>query len=146
MVRPVSARVWTIPPGAPFVDSLAIGLGERYGGTPDALGRLTLLLPTRRACLAMRDAFLRHSDGAALLLPRLVPLGDMDADEIEPGLGAGLPESLAVHQAEPIPTALSGLARTPLLPPPRLPRLGTCVALPLWGSFARPPRVSFRGP
>ena len=107
----MSARVWTIPPGAPFVDSLAIGLGERYGGTPDALGRLTLLLPTRRACLAMRDAFLRHSDGAALLLPRLVPLGDMDADEIEPGLGDGLPESLAVDQDEPIPTAISGLER-----------------------------------
>ncbi|MCH7943818.1 MAG: hypothetical protein IIB67_11385 [Proteobacteria bacterium] len=107
----MSAQVWTIPPGAPFVDSLAIGLGARYGGTPDALARLTLLLPTRRACLAMRDAFLRHSDGAALLLPRLVPLGDMDADEIEPGLGDGLPESLAVDQDEPIPTAISGLER-----------------------------------
>ena len=113
-------RVSTIPPGVPFVDSLAIGLTRRYGGAPDALARLTLLLPTRRACLAMRDAFLRHSGGAALLLPRLMPLGDMDADEIEPGLGEGLPESLAPEslaedEAEPLPAAISGLERQLIL-------------------------------
>ena len=111
MVRVVSPRVSTIPPGAPFVDSLALGLRQRYGAAPDALARLTLLLPTRRACLALRDAFLRHSDGAALLLPRLLPLGDVDADEIEPGGGGELPEGLAADHGEPIPSAISGLER-----------------------------------
>ncbi|MFP6732133.1 MAG: double-strand break repair protein AddB, partial [Alphaproteobacteria bacterium] len=114
MVRAViarSARVSTIPPGVPFVDSLALGLRERFGSTPDALVHLTLLLPTRRACLALRDAFLRHSDGAALLLPRLMPLGDMDAEEIEPGAGESLPESLTAELAEPLPAAISGLER-----------------------------------
>ncbi len=115
MVQTVSPRVSTIPPGTPFVDSLALGLRERYGGAPDSLARLTLLLPTRRACLAMRDAFLRHSDGAALLLPRLMPLGDMDADEIEPGVGEGLPEGLAADEAEPVPAAISGLERQLIL-------------------------------
>lgn len=111
----MSARVSTIPPGAPFVDSLATGLRKRYGGAPDSLARLTLLLPTRRACLAMRDAFLRHSGGAALLLPRLMPLGDMDADEIEPGGGDGLPESLVADRDEPIAPAISGLERQLIL-------------------------------
>ena len=110
-----SPRVSTIPPGAPFVDSLAIGLRARHGGDPDALSRLTLLLPTRRACLAMRDAFLRHSAGAALLLPRLVPLGDVDADDIEPGIGEDLPEALAGDHAEPLPAAISGLERQLIL-------------------------------
>ena len=118
MVRAViarSARVSTISPGAPFVDSLALGLRERFGGAPDALARLTLLLPTRRACLALRDAFLRHSDGAALLLPRLMPLGDMDADDIEPGAGEDLPASLTAELAEPLPAAISGLERQLIL-------------------------------
>ena len=115
MDRHVSPRVSTIPPGIPFVDSLALGLRARFGGAPDSLARLTLLLPTRRACLAMGDAFLRHSDGAALLLPRLMPLGDMDADEIEPELGEGLPEGLAADDNEPIPAAISGLERRLIL-------------------------------
>lgn len=117
----MSIRISTIPPGIPFVDSLALGLMQRYGGAGDTLAGITLLLPTRRACLAMRDAFLRHSEGAALLLPRLMPLGDMDADEIEPGIGEGLPDSLAMgamgamDAESPIAAAISGLERQLIL-------------------------------
>ena len=43
----------------------------------------TVLLPTRRACITLRDAFLRVSGGQALVLPRLLPLGDLDeADQL----------------------------------------------------------------
>ncbi len=73
-------KVSTIPPGAPFVDALAAGVLARHGGDPLALARVTVLVPTRRACLALRDAFLRRSAGAALLLPRIMPLGDIDPD------------------------------------------------------------------
>jgi glycerol kinase len=41
-----------------------------------------VLLPSRRACLALRDTFLELSDGRPLLLPRLQPVGDIDADEL----------------------------------------------------------------
>ena len=69
-----SARpaVATIPPGAPFLDSLVRGLRARFGGDADSLADATLLLPTRRAVLSLRDAFLRQSEGRPLLLPAML--------------------------------------------------------------------------
>ena len=55
---------------------------DRHGGDPLGLGRLTLLLPTRRGIRAVRDAFLRHSGGRAMLLPRMRAIGDVDEDEL----------------------------------------------------------------
>lgn len=76
------AGVFTIPPDASFVDVLAAGVVEEAGNEPQALLDYTILLPTRRACRALRDAFLRVSDGSALLLPAMRPLGDVDEDEL----------------------------------------------------------------
>jgi ATP-dependent helicase/nuclease subunit B len=76
------ARIYTIPPDQPFLAALAKGLLRESGGDPAVLARHTILLPTRRAVRAMGDAFLRASDGRALLLPRLMPVGDLDADEL----------------------------------------------------------------
>ena len=76
------ANVFTIAPGVPFVDALAHGLLARCADDPLALSRHTVLLPTRRACRALQEAFLRASDGRALLLPRLLPLGDLDLEEL----------------------------------------------------------------
>ena len=45
-----------------------------------------ILLPNNRAITAVRDAFIRHS-GGALLLPRLVALGDEDLELIKPCIG-----------------------------------------------------------
>ncbi|MGE0724395.1 MAG: double-strand break repair protein AddB [Alphaproteobacteria bacterium] len=74
--------VFTIPPGTPFVDALAEGLIARAAGDPLALAQMTVLLPTRRAGRALREAFLRRGDGRPLLLPRMAPIGDVDADEL----------------------------------------------------------------
>ncbi|MBF0248661.1 MAG: hypothetical protein HQL36_11425, partial [Alphaproteobacteria bacterium] len=62
-------KVFTIPPGEAFVDSLAAGILERVGDKPEDLARVRVLLPTRRACRALREAFLRHSAGRPMLLP-----------------------------------------------------------------------------
>ncbi|MBT5459071.1 MAG: double-strand break repair protein AddB, partial [Rhodospirillaceae bacterium] len=78
--------IYTIPPGLPFVDALALGLLERHADDPLALSAATILLPTRRACRALTEAFLRRSDGAALLLPRMLPIGE--TEEIDPLLAA----------------------------------------------------------
>ncbi|CAA7613170.1 Inactivated superfamily I helicase [Candidatus Terasakiella magnetica] len=75
--------LFTIPPGLPFVDTLAAFLLDKAGGNPLALAEMEVLLPTRRACRALSEAFLRLSDGRPLLLPRLKPLGDMDEEELE---------------------------------------------------------------
>jgi len=77
--------VFTIPSHVPFVDALAAGVADSHASADDplALARVMILLPTRRACRALQDAFLRHSGGRALLLPRMVPLGDVDEDALQ---------------------------------------------------------------
>ncbi|MDJ0950782.1 MAG: double-strand break repair protein AddB [Alphaproteobacteria bacterium] len=79
--------VWTIPPGLAFVDTLAARLLAETrsavdAGDPMALARYTILLPTRRACRSLAEAFLRTNAGAPLLLPRLEPIGDLDEEEL----------------------------------------------------------------
>ncbi len=76
-------EIYSIPAGAPFLELLAAGILRRHGTDPLALSRVTVLLPTRRACRALAEAFLRLNDGAALLLPTIRPLGDVDEDELE---------------------------------------------------------------
>ena len=64
--------LYNIETGLPFVDALAAGLIERLGGEGDplALARAQVLLPNRRACRALADAFLRLSRGRPAVLPR----------------------------------------------------------------------------
>lgn len=75
-------RVFTIPSGVSFLDVLADGIVARLGDDPAALTRAMILLPTRRSCRAMREAFLRRSGGRPALLPQLRPIGDVDDDEL----------------------------------------------------------------
>lgn len=89
MSEPAATRpaVYSIPTGVPFVDALAEGIVARFGpglnDDPAQLADATVLLPTRRACRALRDAFLRvAAHRGAVLLPRLLPLGDMDEEEL----------------------------------------------------------------
>ncbi len=103
--------VFTIPPGVPFADALAAGCLDEAAGDPLALADMTVLLPNRRACRALRDAFLRRSDGAALLLPRLTPLGDLDADELDLADAEGDPLDGGLD----LPPALSPVRRQMLL-------------------------------
>ena len=72
---------FTIPPEAGFVDALARGILAEIGEGPD-LVRTRVLLPTRRACRSLADAFLRLGGGRPMLLPRLTPLGDIDEDDL----------------------------------------------------------------
>ena len=74
--------VATIPAGVPFVEALAAGLLAEVGATPERLADALVLLPTRRACRLLAEALLRQSAGRALLLPRIQPLGEIDADEV----------------------------------------------------------------
>ena len=75
-------QVFSIPAGVPFLDALAKGLLAEFAGKPEALARVRIFLPTRRSLRTLSEAFLRQSEGAALLLPRLTPLGDVDADDL----------------------------------------------------------------
>ncbi len=115
------ANVYTIPRTAPFLDSLARAI--LYGDLPHIGGarsntleltQMTLLLPTRRACRAMSESFLRVSNGKATLLPRIRPVGDIDEDLTllwteTPGFGGETEEVLT------IPPAVSDIERRLIL-------------------------------
>ena len=79
-------RVFTIPAGIAFADSLARGLRARAGDDPLALAAMTVVLPTRRAVRALTDAFLRVTEGKALLLKDwtagCIALSNTDVDEV----------------------------------------------------------------
>ena len=94
-------NIFTIAPERPFLATLARGLLDMAAGDPLKLARMTVLLPTRRAARSLREAFLRltgdsGTPGAMLLLPRLRPIGDLDADEIALGLDGVDDPTLAI--------------------------------------------------
>ncbi|TXH38738.1 MAG: double-strand break repair protein AddB [Rhodospirillaceae bacterium] len=91
-------RVFNIPTGIAFVDALAAGLLRQAAGDPLRLAAMTVLLPNRRACRALQEAFLRQAQlapdrertASALLLPRLQPIGDVDEDDLAVLAGGAL--------------------------------------------------------
>lgn len=77
-------KLYNIPAGQPFAQILAQHLYDQADGKPEALSAMTVLLPTRRACRVLQDAFLKlgHDKGGATILPRLQPVGDLDEEEL----------------------------------------------------------------
>jgi ATP-dependent helicase/nuclease subunit B len=109
----MTPRVFTIPASAPFLPTLIEALHDGRLGLPAtrdplALAAATIYLPTQRACRLMRGAFLDALEGDGAILPRIVPIGDIDEDEIAFAENNGA-ESLA------LPPPLSSLERRLLL-------------------------------
>jgi ATP-dependent helicase/nuclease subunit B len=114
-----SPNVFTIPASAPFLRTLIRALldgklvnGSALSDDPLALANVTLYLPTQRACRLARDTFLDVLGKDAALLPRLVPIGGIDEDEIVLAEAAAGP--LAAH-ALACPEAVGAIERTLLL-------------------------------
>src|SRR5262245_20075417 len=112
-------RVFNIPASVPFLPALIAAArdGRLVPGFPVTrdpleLARATLYLPTRRACRLARDTFLDVTGNDSAILPRFVPIGDVDedalvfADAATPGIAAK-----ALH----LPWALGGIDRRLLL-------------------------------
>jgi len=81
-------RVFTIEPGAPFLDTFAEALlagavlpGVSRDSGPLELARTKIYVPTRRAGRALATALARWADRPALLLPTILPLGALDGGE-----------------------------------------------------------------
>jgi ATP-dependent helicase/nuclease subunit B len=117
IAAPAASHVYTIPPSAPFLPALIRALrdGRLIDGFmpgPFDYADVTIFLPTRRACRLARDAFLPVLGVEAAMLPRIVPIGDIDEDELifaEMATGNVAAEALA------LPPALGGLERRFLL-------------------------------
>ncbi len=73
-------RCYTIPPGQPFLQVLAGWVLAQYGSDPATFTRTLVLLPGRRACRSLREAFLELTGGKPTLLPRIQPIGDTEEE------------------------------------------------------------------
>lgn len=78
----MSQAVYSIPAGAAFAKTLALDLLDRTAGKPEILPTYRIFLPTRRACRVLRDTFLSLGEGKPVLLPRMMPLGDVEEEEL----------------------------------------------------------------
>ncbi|MCA3288142.1 MAG: double-strand break repair protein AddB [Roseomonas sp.] len=100
-------RVFLIPAHQRFLPALAEGLlAQVPADDPAALATYTLLLPTRRAARALREAFLTAAGGRALLLPRMRAL---------PGLSVEEADELALPALLDLPPAVPPLTRQAVL-------------------------------
>jgi ATP-dependent helicase/nuclease subunit B len=82
-------RVLSVPMSVPFLRSVIAALvdgrlikGFEARKRPAMLAEATLYLPTRRALRVAREAFLDELKTDAVVLPRIVALGDIDEDEL----------------------------------------------------------------
>ncbi|MER9304058.1 double-strand break repair protein AddB [Mesorhizobium sp. M0496] len=117
-----SSRVFSIPPGAPFLPTLAEALldgrlvpGFRFDGDPLALADVTIYVPTRRAARALRGVFVdslaARGGGGSAILPVIRPLGEFDEDEAAFETEA----AAAIDLAPPIAATERLLLLTPLV-------------------------------
>lgn len=82
-------RIFTIPPGVPFLRETAKALLDgrlledfRYqSDDPLALAKLTVFVPTRRAARELRSEFVDILGGRAAILPVIKPLGETEEDD-----------------------------------------------------------------
>src|SRR5438874_12879311 len=82
-------RVFSVPLSVPFLRGVVAALvdgrlveGFEARSEPAKLAQATLYLPTRRALRVAREVFLDELKTDAVVLPRLVALGDIDEDEL----------------------------------------------------------------
>ena len=114
MAAATSPAIYTIPAGVAFADALAQGILSRHAGDdPLTLSALIILLPTRRAVRAVREAFLRAGGGRVMLLPQMRALGDADAEEL--AFGSGADGEFAGADALDLPPPIAPLRRQFLL-------------------------------
>ncbi len=110
-------RVFSIPPGAPFLETLGDALldgtlieGFSRAAGPLGLAAATIYVPTRRSARALAAILADRLGAPAALLPRIVPLGALDDTELlfEDG---GLEDALAPD----LPLAIGDIARRMIL-------------------------------
>jgi ATP-dependent helicase/nuclease subunit B len=73
--------IYNIPASRPFADNLVRGILKKYGHDPLELNNIILLLPNRRSCRSVQEAFLRATEGKPSFLPRMQPLGDVGDED-----------------------------------------------------------------
>ncbi len=96
-------NVYTISPAQPFLATVVerflagdLGVGSAPAGDPLALAATRIYVPTQRAGRALAAEFRTRATGPSVVLPRILPLGALEATEAEllftePDPASGLP-------------------------------------------------------
>lgn len=108
---PFFPHVFSISPGSPFLSTLVDAVFEgklfkNWTASRENLADLTIFVPTRRAARALEVLFSERFSSQALLLPRIIPLGETEEAELD--LAINLPFSEAEQILAP---SLSSLER-----------------------------------
>ena len=96
----MAGKIFNIPQSCSFTDVLAEKFSRLYEKNPALLADVVFLLPNRRACLSLQDAFVRCNGLKPTLLPKILPIGELEEDEISlcsvgaPELIYGLPAAI----------------------------------------------------
>ncbi|MBW8309880.1 MAG: PD-(D/E)XK nuclease family protein [Candidatus Paracaedibacteraceae bacterium] len=91
------SKVFTIPFGQPFLETLAEGIMERFSSNPLLLAKTLVILPTRRGCLGLKEAFQQRR--YSQILPRIIALADLEQEPTVPGfIASPLPPAMPVAQ------------------------------------------------
>lgn len=70
--------IYTVGLSEDFVDKLATFILEKHRDNPFDMAQTHIILPTKRSCLMVREAFLRASQNHSLLLPQMSALYELD--------------------------------------------------------------------
>lgn len=103
------SNIYNISSSCCFVETLAQKLLNEYADTKLDLAKTLILLPNRRACRSLAEAFVRLQGMKPTLLPQMRAIGDVDEDEIL------FNNALNNDSLLSIPPAISSLERTLLL-------------------------------
>lgn len=101
MSMTAATRIYSIASHQHFVQALARELLNETRDDFTRLARMKILVPTRRAARALETSFQVMRSGAALLLPQILPLGDLGEDEtaiIDPQAEPSLPPVIDPRQ------------------------------------------------
>ncbi len=97
--------IYTIPLGESLLDHMALGLLRETADRPFDLAKYVVLLPTKRGCLNLQQAFFKQACQKTIILPKIIALSDLEIAPFLPGFC--LPEE--------IPEAISSWKRQSLL-------------------------------
>ena len=75
-------KIYNISADKSFVDVLAQKFLAEYAQNPSALADVLFLLPNRRACQSLTDAFVRQNGLVPTILPQIKPIYDVEEDEV----------------------------------------------------------------
>ena len=77
--------LYAVPLGVPFLSTLAHELIAQTSSNPLSLAKYLIILPTRRGCLMLQDAFAKATTMGCRVLPRIIALGDIEEGVDIPG-------------------------------------------------------------